>query len=142
MHMSTSFIQEIESLSNPRDESQLRRLDEALASTYPLDCGEKEFRSLLQVFERFPEDDGFEVFWGIVHFLEACNGYEPFLIESVNRMPVEFNVVMINRLLNAGVAKIGDSPLMDVLESVLLHSSATQDAKQCAQRFIDYQRKK
>ena len=137
--MITSFVREIENFSNPRDEIELRLLDEALTSVSPSDCKETEFDALLGIFERFPEEDGFGIFWGIVHLLEACKGYEASLINSVRRMPVEFNILMINRLLNAGVQEIDGVSLMATLKSVVSNPSAIDSSKNTALRFIDYQ---
>lgn len=72
--MSPSLADILGRFTAPRDEAQLRQLDETVGAVRPQDCGELEFRALLGVFERFPEDDGFGVFWSIVHCLEACTG--------------------------------------------------------------------
>jgi hypothetical protein len=36
----------------------------------------------------------------VVHALEAIPGYEPFLLESLRRIPTYYTVWMINRILN------------------------------------------
>lgn len=56
---------------------------------------------LLGVFERFPDEDGADVFWSIVHGLEDIEGYEPILRDSQRASPCEFKRVMLMRIENA-----------------------------------------
>jgi hypothetical protein len=139
--MSQSLIETLKGFTSPQDEKQLRLLDDTVAAINPEDCGQEEFRALLDVFERFPDEDGFGVFWSIVHSLEACTGYESALIESVTRMPVEFNILMVNRLINGGITQVNGHSLLSVLTSVTSHPSATSSAKESAQDFVEYQMK-
>jgi hypothetical protein len=87
---------------SPKDEAQLQRLDGLIQRFADLDPSQRDFEELLTVFERHPDHDGFGVFWSIVHCLEHFQGYEPALLESVRRSPCDFNLTMINRMLNAG----------------------------------------
>jgi hypothetical protein len=137
--MSRALIEAIESFTNPHNEPQLQQLDEALEATHPADCGQAGFRALLNIFERFPEDDGYGIFWSIVHYLEACPGYESALIESVTRAPVGFNLLMVNRLINGGVTEIEGQALLSVLASVAANPAALGSARKSAQGFIEYQ---
>jgi hypothetical protein len=137
--MTQSLLEAVQRFSDPHDETQLRELDEAMGAVPPDDLGQEEFRALLGVFESFPEDDGYGIFWSIVHYLEACKGYEPVLIESVTRALGEFNVLMINRLLNSGVIQVNGQSLLSVLAAVASNSKATSSARESAQSFIEYQ---
>ena len=138
--MTQSLSEAAEWFTDPHDELQLHRLDELLQSAAAQSFGHNEYRALLGIFERFPTEDGFGVFWGIIHCLESCSGYEPDLIASVLRKPVEFNVLMVNRLLNAGILNIDGQSLVSVLASVASNPAATHDAKVSAEQFISYQR--
>jgi hypothetical protein len=138
--MSRALIQAVERFTKPHDETQLRQLEEAVGAARPEDCGQPDFRALLGVFERFPEDDGYGIFWSIVHYLEACAGYESALIESVTRSPVEFNLLMVNRLINGGVTEIEGQALLSVLASVASNPAALRSARKSANGFIEYQR--
>jgi hypothetical protein len=139
--MSRALIEAVERFTEPQDETQLQQLEEAVGTTRPEDCGQPEFRALLSVFERFPEDDGYGIFWSIVHCLEASQGYESALIESVSRCPAEFNLLMVNRLINGGVTEIEGRSLLSVLASVASNHSASARARKLAQGFIEYQGK-
>jgi len=126
--------------SSPHDEAQLRKLDEAIGGLTGKAVAAAEFNQLLGVFERFPDDDGYGVFWSIVHCLEAFDGYEPLLVKSVNRKPVEFNVLMVNRLLNAGVLEVDNQSLMALLKSVATSSEARPEVRKSAARLLEYQK--
>lgn len=139
--MAQPLAQALKSFTSPHDEAQLRQLDETVSSLRRENCGPDEFRELLGVFERFPEDDGYGIFWSIVHFLETCSGYEPLLIESVSRVPTEFNVLMVNRLINGNVLEVDGQSLLSVLASLASNPAASSSARRSAQGFLEYQAK-
>jgi hypothetical protein len=85
------------------------------------------------------EEDGFGVFWSIVHFLEATNGYEEVLVESVLRNPTEFNLLMVNRLINGGVLSVAGQSLPALLREVALRQSVSPRAREVAGGFVKYQ---
>jgi hypothetical protein len=92
---------------------------------------------LLRVFERYPDgEDGGGVFWSIVHGLERVGGYESTLLHSVRSSPSEFGVVMVGRLLNAGVSRIDDSDLKEVLSTVSNGSGVPSRVAKVASRFL------
>jgi len=132
----------IESFNNPKDEEQLRLLDEMIASLDPKEMEKNDFSLLLNIFERFPENDGLGVFWSILHFLEACNYYEPVLIESIKKKPALFTITMLNRLLNAGIKNVKDTSLISVLETIEANDNVSENLRILARQFIEYQYKK
>lgn len=134
--MSSQLVQALENFTDAQSEAQLQSLDATVQAIEPVSCSQAEFRALLGVFERFSEEDGYGVFWGILHALEACDGYEPELLASVQRKPCEFNVLMINRLLNANVYQIDGHSLKDVLRSVVLNPAATAQAAHDAKQYL------
>ena len=121
---------------SPENEAQLQRLDAFIQDFSKREPTAADFEALLSVFERFPCHDGFGVFWSIVHCLEHFQGYEPALLDSVRRRPGEFNLTMINRMMNAGVANVGDVSLIDVLQTVAASETASQQAREIARDFI------
>ncbi|MFG6462682.1 hypothetical protein ACG04Q_13970 [Roseateles sp. DXS20W] len=140
--MPPSFINRLASFNNPHDEGQLRELDETISAVRPEACGDLEVREMLAVFERFPDDDGYGVFWSTLHCLEKCHGYERLLVESASRAPAEFNLNMVNRLLNYGAAEVEGLPLLSVLESAANHPCASSNTREFARSFIEFQRKR
>lgn len=137
--MSSSLLEILEQFSDPQNEAELKALDAAVQAIDPGACGPREIRALFGVFERFPEHDGFGVFWGILHALEACQGYESEIVNSVQRQPCEFNVLMINRQLNAGVETINGRQLVGVLKEVLANKRSTAQALSDAESFLEHQ---
>lgn len=136
------LIDRLASFKDPQDEAQLDELDETVSAVKPELCGEAEVRALLNVFERFPGDDGYGVFWAILHCLEKCPGYEALLVESAARTPVEFNLSMVNRLLNSGVTKVGERSLLSVLEAAASSNVASSNTKEFARSFFEHQRRR
>ena len=134
--MSSPLVQALQSFADPQSEGQLQALDVAVQAIDPASCAHAEFQAMLEVFERFPDQDGYGVFWGIVHALEACNGYEPQLLASVQRKPCEFNVLMVSRLLNAGISEVEGRSLEGVLRSVLANGEATSQAVHDAGQYL------
>ena len=124
---------------SPDDESQLQQLDELVQNLSKSAPTRQDFDALLSIFERFPEHDGFGVFWSILHYLEANQGYEPALLDSVRRAPGEFTLTMINRMLNGGITHVGEASLMDVLHTVAASDNASRPARETAQHFLAYQ---
>ena len=125
---------------NPEDEGQLKRLVDSIDSLDATNLNASDVRQLLGVFERFPDDDGFESFWGIIHLLERAGNYESALIDSVRRSPGEFNLMMINRLLNGGIKNVGDQSLLSLLEEVAQTEGDDPNSGRLAMRFVEYQR--
>jgi hypothetical protein len=139
--MRSALAAAVERFTLPQDEAQLQALEQALGAVVPASCGQEELALLLGVFERFPGEDGFGIFWSIVHLLEATAGYEPALVSSVLRKPVEFNLLMVNRLLNAGVVLVEGQSLLSLLHVVASREDASPRAREEARRFIEYQKR-
>lgn len=55
--MTQSLLEAVDRFSDPHDEHQLREFEEAMGAVRPDKLGKEEFRALLGVFERFPEDN-------------------------------------------------------------------------------------
>lgn len=76
----------------------------------------KGINALLGVFERYPGTTfGSGTLWTVLHTLEALPGFEVHLVESMRRRPSVLAVMMLNRLLNSGVADIGPESVIQLL---------------------------
>ncbi|MGI4788353.1 MAG: hypothetical protein ACRYFS_05830 [Janthinobacterium lividum] len=111
-------------------------LDKLLEQLWKTGEPSKGIGELFDVLERFPVHDGYGVFWSIVHGLEHLPDYEPFLVNSLRRQPTEFNVLMVNRVFNAGQSNVGGVNILTLLREVLTHPKATGQAKQDAEEYI------
>ena len=129
----------LETITDPEDERDLEKLEIALRSLANLPRPEEVAPALFRVFERFPWSDGFESFWSVLHALERMTGYEPLLIESVRRTPGEFNLLMINRLLNAGITSVAGTSLLAVLREVADRPASSDRAREVALDFLKHQ---
>jgi hypothetical protein len=130
----------LDSIVDSESAQDLAKVDGALAALHRATNGAGCVPALLRVFERFPSSDGFESFWGILHSLEALPGYEGHLIASVRRTPGTFNLLMINRLLNAGVREIDGISLLGILDEVANSTHYPEQVRSRARSFIEHQR--
>jgi hypothetical protein len=73
----------------------------------------------------------------LVHALEACSGFEPFLKASLHRKPTSLSVWMINRILNSDPHDAQD--WLAQLASAGAHSNASEPTKADALEFLTYQ---
>ncbi len=110
-------------------------LESLLNRVFSRPVSSTEITAMLRLFERFPTEDGAEIFWSIVHGLEAVPGYESFLADSVRRVPSEFGVLMLGRLLNSGQREIAGTPISALLTSVQSSPNASSSAKRHAHNF-------
>ena len=125
----------------PDDWIELNRLDEIVQDLSGPN-GARAIPALFGVWERFPGYEDHGVFWSILHALEALPGYENELIASVRRAPGEWNLRMVNRVLNGGETHVGSVDLMQLLRETAARSDISETARQEAQSYIDYQEAK
>ncbi|WP_446904859.1 hypothetical protein [Burkholderia sp. YIM B11467] len=93
-------------------------LDLLLTELWQAGHPEQAIPELLSVFERYPEEDGSGVIWGVLHGLESLPNYEPELLRSIARQPSEFGVCMVGRLLNTGRREVDGISLLDTLREL------------------------
>ncbi|ERJ58724.1 hypothetical protein [Sphingobacterium paucimobilis] len=104
---------------NPNDES-LYEVDAIIALLNNLDVHEakKAIEPLLKIFERLDEGHYDGVLWSIIHGIEGLKEYEDDLIVSVNRCPNEYNLLMINRILNSGQRTFKSTDYLSLLQDL------------------------
>jgi hypothetical protein len=94
--------------------------------------------SMFRLFERFP-DRAFGNPGPLVHAIEAIEGYEPFLRESLHRQPTDSAVVLVSRILSS----IGETGLREVwlaeLRLVLHHPKADKATRRLTRELLRYQ---
>ena len=92
-----------------------------------------ECRAIFGLFERFPEDDAYGVFFALLHKLEASQNYEEELIASVEKMPNEFNLEMIARMIRGGIVTYQSVNLNSLIEQAASNLTAPESSRQYAQ---------
>lgn len=110
-------------------------LDALMAELWQTGHPEQAIPELLSVFERYPDEDGAGVIWGVLHGLESLPNYEPELLRSLARQPSEFGVRMLGRLLNAGIQEIAGVSVLHKLQEISASTPSATLAK-TAKRFI------
>lgn len=104
-------------------------LDALLSELWQTGHPEQAILELLSIFERYPDEDGAGVVWGVVHGLESLPNYEPELLRSLARQPSEFGIRMLGRLMNAGTKEIGGVSLLRTLEEISASTPSPKLAK-------------
>lgn len=137
-----NIIEGLNGISEISNSDELKLLDNLVQNLAEVEHPELAIESLLQIFERFPEEDGSGVFWSILHALESFAGYESFLLASLKRKPTEFTVIMANRIMNDGQLKIDGVYINSLLQSISDTSSNSKRIRELADRFIEYQKNK
>ena len=102
---------------NPIDEYWLP-LEDLLNELWEQESPQKGIKSLFKIFEKFPTEDGFGVFWSILHGIETFKNYEHNLIESLNFRPSLMGIIMLNRLENSSPKKIEIDKILELKESI------------------------
>jgi hypothetical protein len=75
----------------------------------------------------------------LVHELEAIPGYEPHLRDSVLRQPTDLGIWLVNRILNSEISSDARSGWLQVLQTVLTHPLACNEARRTASDFLAHQ---
>jgi hypothetical protein len=116
-------------------------LDALLQELFQSKSASRGIDAMLHVFERYPTDeDGFGVFWTVLHGLESLPRYESKLVASVKRAPSDFGLLMVNRLLNAGRKAVGGVRLISLLEQVIKNQNVPPKIRREAQQFLELHR--
>lgn len=94
-------------------------------------------------YERFPDENGESICWGILHGIE---NYHPtsdrFAVESVLRKPSEFPLMMVNRLINGRIERVGDVELLKLLQHISINEDYSPMIREKAQDYLNYQKEK
>ena len=93
------------------------RLDELVEELWKSKNPELAIKSLFEVFERYPKDDGAGVFWTVLHGLETLR-YEAFLYDSLLRKSSHMGIIMLNRIENNGSKYIAGKSIIELKEYI------------------------
>jgi hypothetical protein len=130
----------IDRLASVRAPNDLARLQELAERYFALPEAPEHLGVWFRLYERFPEDDAFGVFWTVLHGVEAQPNFEQLVIESVRRRPSGFPVRMVNGLLNAGIRQVGGVQLLELLQEVAGDDRSPPGLREEAVGFLEYQR--
>ena len=125
----------IHSIHSVDDEEQLELLEQVTQELLQMSPAEQGIDALFGIFERFPYSDGNGVFWSILHGIEKMPNYQPRLLRSVQTQPTEFNLRMVDRLMNSGTMRIGNVELDTFLDDVIRNTQHPDEARQRAKEI-------
>jgi hypothetical protein len=111
-------------------------LEDILEEVYASEKSELGLDSMINIFEKYPNEDN-DVLWGMLHGIEDIANYEMKIIDSVKRKPSFFGVLMINRILNAGIYSIENVDLINILKLASVSPESTDYVKEQAERFLE-----
>lgn len=129
----------LEAISDVNDELQLKRLAQLVDGFFAHPRANWHLHVWFRFFERFPEHDGLGVFWSILHALETQTNCDVAVLRSVERKPSRFPVLMVNRMLNAGIHCVAGVELIALLRSVVAGTDVISSVKADAQTFLQHQ---
>lgn len=127
----------LSTFTDPHSVEHLRSLEQVIAGIDRTRLTEQDVRAIFDLYERFPEEDGYGLFSWLMHALEASGGYETQLLESVSRKPGGFTVMMIGRLVNADVLQLQGTNLLTLLESLAARTDISLRAKEAAESILE-----
>ena len=134
------IVRALESVADLESDADLQRLErKALISFAKIANPELVAPALFGVFERFPWEDGYGSFWTILHMLERTPGYQPLMVASIRRSPGDFNLSMVNRLLNAGTTRVAGTDLLALLGEIAEGLGYSTRARDRALGFLQHQ---
>lgn len=133
------IIAEIDAITSVEDDEQLKFIDRAITEYFVHSDAALHVQVWFRLFERFSEEDAYEMFWSILHGIESLPNYEQELVDSVHRHPSQFSVLMVNRILNAGQRWVGEVDLMSLLASAAVDETCPASVREDAKRFIEHQ---
>jgi hypothetical protein len=132
----------IDAIAAAEDVGELKKLLDLMDAFFAHDEAGDHLQVWFRLFERFPLSDGYEVFWTILHGLERHEGYQELVVESVQRRPSMFSVLMVNRMINGNIRDVGGVNLMALLEAVASDRNCLEGIRKDAEGFLAYQRAK
>ena len=138
----SEIISVLNSISNIRTAKQLDKLAAAVERIASTDEPLPTVEPLLQIFERHPDSDGHVIFWSMLNTIEAIPGYESYLLSSIRRMPSNFSLLMINRMMNSGVIDVEGVNLFSLLADIETDTQYPKKIRKTAGYYLEYQRGK
>jgi len=132
-------VDSVDGIASVHDVRQLEALERSMERFFTLPEAVRHLAVWFRLFERFPEDDAYEMFWSVLHGIEGQPGFEPHVVESVRRRPSRFPIMMVNRMLNACQSQVGGPDLLTLLRSVADNASCPPSVREDARRFVEYQ---
>jgi len=121
------------------DGKDVARLYEILDGFDSLPGRDRAIQSMFELMERFPDAD-LGAPGPLVHEIEAIDGYQAFLRQSLRRRPTDLTLWMVNRILNSELDEESRRSWLNELRAVASHPDAPASAREAAARFVARQK--
>ena len=126
--------------SVPADDGKdVARLYEILEGFDSLPGRDRAIQSMFELMERFPDAD-LGAPGPLVHEIEAIDGYQASLRQSLRRRPTDLTLWMVNRILNSALDEESRRSWLNEMHAVANHPSAPASAREAAARFVARQK--
>jgi hypothetical protein len=122
------------------DGDDLGRLQKLIDEYFASPVAAEHIDVWFRLYERFPEDHGYGVFWTILHGLEAQPECDAAVVASVHRRPTHYSVMMVNRMLNADIRTAAGTDLLELLRQVAADERIATSVREDAEKFLKHQR--
>jgi hypothetical protein len=129
-------VAQVDGLASVRNVEYLRRLQELVDCYFGLPEADDHLEVWFRLYERFPDEDGYGVFWSILHSIEAQPGYDVHVVASVNRRPTRFPLSMVYGMLNARIQTVGGVPFLELLRATASDARCSESVQSEAEEFL------
>lgn len=125
-----------------QERGDLGSLGFLIAEAVSLPRDEALDRALFGIFERFPEEDGYGVYWSVLHGLERRGDFEESLLASLRRSPSSFGLRMLNGLRGAGRSECAGVNIMALFEEIASRPDVPMEVREMAAEHAKYERQR
>jgi hypothetical protein len=130
------IVSSIDNLTSLEKDEDLSRLDELVDLYFKHPQAGEYLKVWFLLYERC-EDNSNDIFWSILHGIETYHpSADSLVVESVIRQPSEFPLMMINRLLNAGIERVGETNLLELLKEVATNVRYSSIIQENARNYL------
>ncbi len=137
MKAETSVILEQLRKFAPTEEGDWNQLEDVIEQLWQTGEPEEGIVEMFQILENYTDEEGGTALWSILHRLESLPIYEKYLLDSVNRKPSDFNLRMLNRILNVNQTTVYEQPIRSVIKRLLSDNKLNERLIVDNQKLID-----
>lgn len=130
------LIHELERFQ-PEEENWLP-LDDLIQEIILTQAPHEAIDAMLGLFERYPDEDGYGIFWTMLREIEHFLGYEGHVFDSLRRQPSMFAVLMVGRMLKSDRYELEANFLVKLLHEVAAHPGTPPGVIEAAQALVEH----
>ena len=124
-----------------REYLEFSELEEILKEVFNNKLQKHFIHDMFRIYEKYPEEDN-DIFWSMLHGIESINNYKDALFLSLNKKITKFGILMVNRIINKGIITYKNQNLLNLLEQFMNNESLSNELRNDAKEFFEYQSSK